>query len=187
MEVGFLKSLSKAVITISGPAGSGKTSCATELAQMLGLRYLSLGMLFRELAKRRGLSLEELSKVAEEDSSIDKEIDQTACRHAREGGVVIEGRLSAWFAREYADLKVYLTAPLQERVKRIASRDGLVFRQALDAVTERENSERRRYKKYYGIDIDNLSIYDVIINTSLWGKESVVKILKLMVLELFKL
>jgi len=182
----FSKPLNKAVITISGPPGSGKTSCAMELAQVLGLSFLSSGTVFRELAKQRSLSLEEFSKMAEQDSSIDKEIDSITQRKAREGGVVIEGRLSAWFARDYADLKVYLTAPLDERAKRVAQRDGISFRDAISSVLLRECSERRRYKEYYGIDVDDLSIYDVVINTGLWNKESVVKILKLMVLEIFK-
>lgn len=180
------KPLSKAVITISGPPGSGKTSCAADLAKLLGLNFLSSGSVFRELAKQRGLTLEEFSKVAEQDSSIDKEIDSMTQRKAREGGIVIEGRLAAWFAKDYADLKVYLTAPLNERARRVAQRDGISFREALQAITARELNERRRYREYYGIDVDDLSIYDVVLNTSLWDKDSVVKILKLMVLEIFK-
>ena len=35
----------------------------------------------------------------------------------------------------------------------------------------REKSEAERYRKYYGIEINDLSIYDLVINSEKWGRE----------------
>ncbi|RLG86714.1 MAG: cytidylate kinase, partial [Thermoprotei archaeon] len=73
------------VIAVSGPPGSGKTTLAQNLARALGLRYFSTGIVFRELAKKKGLSLEKLSQLAEANHSIDRYIDSQTINEARKG------------------------------------------------------------------------------------------------------
>ena len=63
------------IITISGKAGSGKSTIAKELAKKLKLKHYSIGDLMRQIAKEKNISLIELSKLAEKDNSIDKELD----------------------------------------------------------------------------------------------------------------
>jgi len=159
----------KLVIAVSGLPGSGKTTLAKLLAESLGLRYVSLGMIFREIAKEKGLSIEELSKLAERDASIDYLIDGKAKEEARKGCVVVDGHISAWVLKDLAHLRIVVTAPLSVRVDRIASRDGKSVDEAMREVKLREDSERRRYMKFYGIDIDDLSKADLVINTEKFG------------------
>ncbi len=64
------------IITISGIAGSGKSTVAKLLAKRLGYRHYSIGDFMREMAKERKVSLLELSKEAEKGHSIDKELDE---------------------------------------------------------------------------------------------------------------
>ncbi|RLG57107.1 MAG: cytidylate kinase, partial [Candidatus Hydrothermarchaeota archaeon] len=64
------------VITISGLIGSGKTTVAKALAEKLMLRHVQAGMVFREMAKERGMSLQEFSKLAEKDKSFDRLVDE---------------------------------------------------------------------------------------------------------------
>lgn len=154
------------VITISGPHGSGKTTYAHALARELGLRYVSAGQLFRQLAKEKGVSLRSFTKKAAEDAEIDKLIDERTRDEARKGNVVIEGQLAGWAARKEADVRIYLVAPNGERYERIARRDRLSKSTATEETRFREEIQRERYKRYYGVDIDDLSIYDVKIDTS---------------------
>lgn len=159
----------KLVIAVSGLPGSGKTTLAKLLAKSLGLRYVSLGTIFRSIAKERGLSVEELSKLAEGDASIDYLIDSRAREEAMKGCVVIDGHISAWILKDIAHLRVVVTASLTTRVNRIALRDGKDISEALRDVRLREASERRRYLKFYGINIDDLSNVDLVINTEKFG------------------
>ncbi|MBQ2730266.1 MAG: (d)CMP kinase [Clostridia bacterium] len=57
----------KIKIAIDGPSGSGKSTLAKNIAKALGLVYVDTGALYRTVglfAKRKGVSLEEASKVA---------------------------------------------------------------------------------------------------------------------------
>ena len=164
------------VIAISGLPGSGKTSLARRLAEKLGLRYLSLGEIFRRLARERKLTLEELSRIAEEDASIDKAIDDKAIEEASKGCVVVDGHISAWTLENTAHLKVLVMAPINVRAERIARRDGKSIEEALTEIRVREESESRRFMKFYGINIFDLSIFDLIVNSEKFSEEEVFEI-----------
>ncbi|MFQ6050395.1 MAG: (d)CMP kinase [Candidatus Hydrothermarchaeota archaeon] len=161
-------------ITIGGYPGSGTSTLARQLSHRRNLRLVSVGELFREIAKNRGMTLEELSKTAEEDHSIDIELDNLQKKIAKEGNVVLEGRLSGWMVN--GDIKIWLKAPIEVRAKRVAKRDNLGMKEALEKIKIRELSERKRYKEIYNIDIDDLSIYDIILSTEKWSPEILVKI-----------
>jgi len=174
------------VIAVSGPPASGKTTHARYLAERFGLRYVSAGSLFREMAMEMGISLEEFHKMAESDHRYDIAVDKRSIEEAKKGNVVLDGHLTAWITREYSDLKIYLTAPLEERARRLAEREGKNISQALEELRMREESNRRRYLEIYGIDIGDLSIFDLVINTSRLPAESVRRILEVFVEEYLK-
>ncbi|MBS7288757.1 MAG: AAA family ATPase [Candidatus Freyarchaeota archaeon] len=169
------------VITISGLHGTGKTTHARFLAERFGLRYVSAGEIMRRMAKERGMSLEEFSRIAEESPSIDKQIDERMILEAEMGNVVLDGRLTAWMAREKADIKIFLTAPLNVRVRRIAERENKSIEEALKETVIREESEKKRYREIYGIDAEDYSVFDIVVNTALWNEETVKKALEFLV------
>jgi cytidylate kinase len=167
----------KLVITVAGPHGSGRSTQATRLAEAFGLRYVSTGTLFRERAQQLGISLSEMSKIAAEDDTFDRFLDDRAKEETRKGGVVLDATLSGWVA-EKPDIRIYLAAPLGVRVARIADREK---RDAVEVEAEthhREEVEVERFRRYYGFDITDLSIYDIVLNTALTDAEGVAHILK---------
>jgi len=117
------------------------------------------------------MSLEAFSHRAAEDPSIDRMLDERTKEEARRGGVVIDAQLGAWMVRDLADVKVLLTAPDVVRFQRIAERDRSGLAEARRETENRESIQQTRYKKYYRIDVTDLSIYDLKIDTSLYPIE----------------
>ncbi|NHJ39676.1 MAG: AAA family ATPase [Asgard group archaeon] len=165
------------VITISGPHGSGKSTFAKEIAQALQLKYVSSGKTFRKLAKESGCDLEEFSKRCERDRSIDEIIDQTTIDEAKKGNVILEGQLAAWMAKDFSDFNIYVTASYDTRIKRIAKRDGLSFKEASKETNARTKSEVNRFKRMYKVDISDTEIYDIILSTDRISKEKCIAII----------
>ena len=66
------------IITIDGPAGSGKSSVARKLAAALGIAYLDTGAMYRAVtlkALRTGTALDDASAIAELAHSTDLQLD----------------------------------------------------------------------------------------------------------------
>ncbi len=165
------------VIAISGLHGSGRSTHARRLAEAFDLRYVSSGTIFRQMAEERGLTLEEMSRLTEGDPELDKLIDERARLESLKGGVVIDATLSGWMAED-PDLRIFLTAPLEARMRRIAEREGVSLEEAREETLAREVSERERFKAYYGVDVGDLSVYDLVLNTELFEPKGTARILK---------
>lgn len=164
------------VIAVSGQPGSGKTTIAREIARVLKLPMVSSGAIFRELAAKSGMDFVEFHKYAETNPEIDKAVDALAIEKAKKGNIVLEGHLTAWVVRPYADICIYLKAAKEIRAKRISLRDKKDYEAALREVEEREELNRKRYIAIYGIDIRELSIFDLVLDTSYLSINDAVRI-----------
>lgn len=165
------------VITVAGPHGSGRSTQARFIADTYDLRYISAGNLFRERAEELGLSLEEMSRRAAMEQGFDNYLDSRTKEESRRGGVVIDATLSGWMAEE-PDLRIHLSCPLEERIRRIAEREGRAFEEVDRETRFREENEIRRFRELYGVDLEDLSGYDLVVNTGLFDADGVARILK---------
>jgi len=164
------------IITIGGLAGSGTTTAAEVLSNKLNIQYISAGSIFRKMAKERRMSILEFSKFAENNTDIDIEIDKKQVELANNSeNLIIEGRLSAYFID--ADLKIWLTAPFDVRAKRICNRELKSEELAKHEIQTREESEALRYLDIHNININNLDIYDILINTNRFNPDSIAEII----------
>lgn len=164
-------------ITISGLPGSGTTTVAKILAKKLNLKLISAGEIFRDLAAKKGMTLVEFGKYAENNPEIDLVIDKTQKEMAeKEENAVVEGRLSGYMVKN-PDLKVWLFADAEIRYERIAKRENKDIAIARNETKKREELERRRYEKFYSINIDDWSVYDLAINSSRFDAERIVEII----------
>ena len=163
-------------ITISGPPGSGTTSLAKYLGQKHGFRVISAGEMFRSLAQESGMSLADFGKHAESDPAVDKLIDARQKEIAEaEDNLIAEGRLSGWMVSN-ADLRIWLSASINCRTQRISSRDGEAEEEARRLTEERQECERTRYLGYYTIDINDLSVYDLVLSSERWDVDGLGRI-----------
>ncbi len=159
-------------ITISGPPGSGKSTLSKMLSAKLGLELVSMGDIFRKLANDRCMSLDEFGTLAKCNDEIDRKLDEAQKKIALEkDNIILEGRLSGFLVD--ADLKVWLKAPIDIRAQRIAKRENKSISSAMKETSEREECERVRYLNYYNIDIRDLSVYDIVIDSTKLSPEEI--------------
>lgn len=161
--------------------GSGKSTSAKAVAKELGYPHYSAGDFMRAMAADRGITIVELNILAENDASIDKEIDgkQKEFMDANDN-FVIDSRIG-WFLSP-GSFKVFLTVDTDIAAERIfkdiqakKSERKEEMSESIDEVkvrlAERVESEKDRYHKYYGIDnYQDPKHFDLVIDT---GTDSV--------------
>lgn len=171
------------IVTISGPPGSGKTTVAKILSKRLSFQLITGGEIFRDKARKMKVSLARLGSFAERDEKFDRSLDDhlLLLMKNRED-MVVESRLSGWlcYLNKIEAFKVFVSASEEVRVERI--RKSLKSRKEEKGslpilLKEREENEWKRYKKYYGIDYRNTSIYDLIIDSTKESAEKVTEVI----------
>ncbi len=164
-----------AIICISGLTGSGKNSAGEALAKLTGLRLISFT--FKNEAKKRGISLMEMQKLADENKEIDLNFDKRLVEEASKGNCIVTTWLGPWMIKN-ADLRVWLYADERVRAERIAKRDELNADKALAHLRKRDADNISRFKKHYGIDITDRSNFDMEIDSGKHRPAEIAKIIE---------
>jgi cytidylate kinase len=155
------------LITVSGPPGSGTTTTAQRVAARLGLELVPGGQVFRAMAAEGDMTLPVFGRYAAEHPDVDVELDTRLGQRARAGGVVIESRLAGWIVRKEGlpAVTTWIDCDPRIRAQRVAGREGLSVERALADNGERQRVERDRYLALYGIDMADLSVYDLVLDS----------------------
>lgn len=160
------------ILVIGGPPGSGKTTVAERWASSHGSVLISAGTRFRAMAQERGMTLEELGRAAEKDPSIDRALDaavldEIRSKQAAGTDLVVDGRIQAYLLtrQRIPCFKVLIDAPLKVRARRIAQREKTTVADAKREILAREASERVRYRAIYGINLQDTSVFDLVIDS----------------------
>jgi cytidylate kinase len=173
------------IITFAGDLGSGKSTTAKMVAKLLGFRHESSGDYARSLATANHKSILQAGLDAEKDpnSNFDDQIDQWIRDQGKEGNLVIDSRLAShWLPNSF---KIFLSVDHEEGKRRMfeSLKNDDNRQKSEDAQTPEEmgqkriaryESDTRRYKKKYGIDYEDLSGYDLRIDTTNIDKIDVV-------------
>jgi predicted cytidylate kinase len=171
------------IVSISGMPGSGKSTVAKMLSSRLGMKRYYMGGMRREIARKKGMTIEDLNKVGEKEFWTDREVDEFQKELGRkEDNFIIEGRTSYFLIPK--SFKVFLNVDFMVGAKRIykdvmsnknARNEGRykTVADAAKAIQKRLDSDIGRYKKYYGKDIYDLSQYDLVIDTTKLTPEDV--------------
>ena len=182
-----MNSNKKEIITINGLPGSGKSSTANKVAERLNYKRFSTGDFMRKIALSMNISLNELSKIAENDNGeIDKKIDDENRKLKEDNKFVIDSRLAFYFIPE--SFKVFLDLPLEISKERIMSnlKTNALRQESEKATTaeevyiniqERLASEKKRYKELYNIDYTLKENFNLVIDTDKNNLEQVVDII----------
>ena len=130
------------IITISGEPASGKSTVIKDLKKKLEeqgkqVTVLSVGKMFREIAQKEGLSIEEFNEQLKHRSDIDLKIDSMTKKYGEN------------FNKTRGKEDKYET-----------------LEEALEATSERKKGEVERYKMRYGVDLEDENNYNLVIDTS---------------------
>lgn len=158
-------------VVINGDLGSGKSTVSMLLARRLGVRRVSVGDVYRDMAAHRGMTALELNLHAELDDKIDHYVDRLQSDLALSGEtVVVDSRLAWFFFRDA--LKVHLVTDPVVAAHRVLERPADAVEgyrsvaQARRRLAERSASERERFLKRYGVDKTRLGNYDLVCDSS---------------------
>jgi cytidylate kinase len=164
------------IIAISGKSGCGNSTVSLALAERLGFRLINYT--FKTMASERGISFEEMLKLANADASysFDRALDSRQIELAHERDCVVGSRLAMWLLPD-ASLRVYLAGSLDVRAARIHQREGASLAEKLAFTKSRDESDHKRYLHVYRIDNDDLSSADLVINTERWQPPEIVEII----------
>jgi cytidylate kinase len=173
----------KHIITISGKPGSGKSSTADKVAEMLSYTRYSSGDMVRTILQREGMTLQEYNRQAADDNALDEKVDEYLRNLRNKKDVVIDSRLGFYWIPE--SFKVYLDLDIQVATVRIykdavSNNMRLKTGEMVDSldlvakqVKERMEAERRRFKELYNVDPYNQSHFDLVIDTSRHSPQTV--------------
>lgn len=160
--------MSALTVTVGGLPGTGSSTLCSVLERALDLPFVYTGQIFRQQAVEHGMTLEEFNELAQHDENVDRSLDDRQLDYLRKGGLILEGRLSGWLAHNerIPAFKVWVVCDDGERIRRLVARDGGDARTRARADAERVEREADRYRRYYGADLEDLSIYDLVVDST---------------------
>lgn len=158
-------------IVLNGDLGSGKSTVSIEIAKRLGLRRVSVGDLYREMAQQRQMTALQLNLHAELDQAVDGYVDRLQQDIAASGEqLVVDSRLAWHFFTDA--LKVHMITEPTEAARRVLARPSgpaesyTSIEEARAKLRERSESERGRFIVRYGVDKAKLRNYDLVCDST---------------------
>jgi CMP/dCMP kinase len=164
-------------LTIGGLPGTGTTTACKSLEKELGLQYVYAGQIFRDMAKAMDMTLEQFGRYCETHPEGDRSLDDRQILLLRGPPILLEGRMSGFLAHREGlpAYKVWFTCDPWVRAERIVRREGGEIEDRMEESRRREESERTRYIAYYNYDPSDLSVYDLVLDTTSKTPEEVVQ------------
>lgn len=173
----------KHIITLTGKPGSGKSSTADRVAELLGYARFSSGETVRNSIKKQKITLSAYNKRAEINPELDNAIDEELRALREQNDIVIDSRLGFYWIPE--SFKVFLDLSEDVAIARIfkdanlntlrsnAGEGSTSMDDVIDQVNERIRSERNRFKKLYGINPYSIEHFDLVIDTAQHSPQTV--------------
>ena len=160
------------IISICGDLASGKGTVSKILMDDLNYGIYKNGEYFRSLAREHGMDVTSFNKYVESHPEIDIAIEKSAGEYAStHDNFIIDARLG-WYAVPES-YKVYLKVDLDESAKRAfndpnrkSSENFATVEEQKADIEKRYKLENMRYWNLYKVRKDDMSNYDIVIDTT---------------------
>lgn len=191
-----MSNLINRIITISGEPASGKSTVINKLKEEyekkgFKVHITAIGSEFRKIAQERGLSIKEFNEYMKKRSGIDEYIDSKVAEEGkriseqkRPNDIYIFDSRLAWHNIPNS-MSVRLTVDSNVAGKRVfkdkkrGKEDRYsTLEEAVNDTENRKKSEVERYKKRYGIDLQNPDNYNLVIDTSYSNVEDITEVIE---------
>ncbi len=179
----------KIVVCISGMAGTGKSTLSKKLAQKYKLKYYSGGDALKALATEEGYNsssrgwwespegLRFLEK-RERNLKFDKAVDDKLLEYAQQGNVLLDSWTMPWLLK--TGFKIWLVASIEKRAERVAKRDKITVKEAIEVLKEKEARTKAIYKKLYGFALgEDFAPFHLVLDTDNLNAEEVFQVLSM--------
>lgn len=185
------------VITISREFGSGGRTIGQKVAERLGIPCYDQDLLDR-IAEESGLTKEYIEERTENtrrswfaNAFADRSIKSMSTQDyvwsiqkkivldvAEKGPCVIIGRCADYILKDKADLlKVFITAPVPDRAKRVVEKYGETDDAVEQRLREKDISRSSYYRFYTDVEWGICKNYDLSLNSALLGIDGCVDII----------
>jgi predicted cytidylate kinase len=160
-------------ITLSGFAGTGKSTVGKIIEKELGFKFISVGNYTRDFAEKEfGLNINEFQEKCKNEPELDKLIDEKFKAECNsKSKLVIDYRLGFKFIEN--SFNVFLKVSDEEAALRIkrANRTGENISHA--SINERNSKMKMRFIDNYNVDFTNETNYHICIDTDNLSPEQV--------------
>lgn len=164
--------MKKNIISLAGDLAAGKGTVSKILMEDLGYGVYRNGEYARKLAKEMGLDITSFNKYLAEHPEIDLQIEKSASEYAKANdNFIIDARLG-WYAVPES-FKVYLRVDIDVAAKRAFEDNNRKGTEQFETVEEQKQDmierfqlENERYWKLYHVHKDDMSNYDLVVDTT---------------------
>ena len=164
--------MKKSIITIAGDLASGKSRVTYKLKNDLNFEIYRNGEYVRKLAKEKGLDITSFNEYLKEHPEIDEQIEKSASLYAdTHDNLIVDARLG-WYSIPES-FKVYLKVDIDIAAKRAFNDEKRKETERFDTIEEQKQDiikrfkmENERFFKLYGIHKEDMSNYDLVVDTS---------------------
>lgn len=168
-------------VSLTGDLGGGKTTVGDILKVKFGAEIVSVGKIQRTMAAEMGMDTCAFNKYQETHPEIDKELDdRLASYENKDGNYIFDSRLAWHFVP--SSYSIYLKCDPYESARRIVANHRTdesysSIEECMEMIKKRRESEKERYKKFYGVDITDMNNYDLVVDTTKTTAEEVAEII----------
>lgn len=182
--------MSDLIVTIGRQNGSGGREVGRILADMLGVRCYDKEII-EETARISGMSAEEVERSEERSrksavsywgipatNPLFEAQSKAILDIASKGPCVFVGRCADYVLRERRDVvNVFVTAPIPDRIKRSAARNGISGKEAYQRIKDKDKERADYYRRYTGQVWGAVSNVQLSVDTGAIGVENAARLI----------